>query len=103
LPASLHQSNLYFLFSISFSLLSFYVTYKCCHDVEGACSICEETARQARIACEHNWSIVYNDGNPGLTGVACDFGDPHSITASQDIAHTCDVCHAVACVDCYTG
>jgi len=85
-------------------IIGVYIALKCPHGIEGYCGVCEnDLAINSIIECIHpKWIEVANDGS--LNGVACDFGIPkHEFTAADQVVHTCESCHAVACGNCKNG
>ena len=66
------------------------------------CTLCYQVKQATIIACTHKWiSFFY----PSMFGVACDFNLPihTAVITTNAITHVCDICHAMACNNCFVG
>jgi cytochrome c oxidase subunit 1 len=74
----------------------------CIHGIVGLCTLCYQAKQATIIACTHSW-IQFSDTT--MLGVACDFSLPihTAATTSNAVIHVCNICHAIACSDCFVG
>lgn len=69
----------------------------CVHGIAGFCQFCWNISNSHIIACTHNW-VSFTCTS--LAGTPCDFGAPIHIIATNALAYSCSICHAVACSGC---